>query len=94
MIASRLKPPIGCSERFFSGFSSWREQEHYVFEVFSLQPASHFEVSAGIGEGLTPRSNPLTVKMIVGYSWERGELEAATVSSMAHRAQAAAFRVQ
>jgi hypothetical protein len=58
---------------FFAGFLPWRDQEHYVFEVFSLRTASQLEISAGIGEGLTAGSNPLTVKMIVGYSWERTE---------------------
>jgi hypothetical protein len=57
----------------FSGFASVREQEHYIFEVFNLLGVSHIEINAGIGEGLTAGSNPLTVKMIVGYSWERSE---------------------
>jgi hypothetical protein len=57
----------------FSGFASGREQEHYIFEVFNLLAVSHIEINAGIGEGLTVGSNPLTVKMIVGYSWERAE---------------------
>jgi hypothetical protein len=57
----------------FSGFASGREQEHYIYEVFNLLAVSHIELNAGIGEGLTAGSNPLTIKMIVGYSWERSE---------------------
>jgi hypothetical protein len=57
----------------FSGFSSWQEQEHYLFEVFNLLAAEHVELNAGIGEGLTTGSNSLTVKLIVGYTWERAE---------------------
>ena len=64
----------------FSDFASGREQEHYIFEVFNLLAVSHIEINAGIGEGLTPGSNPLTVKMIVGYSWERSESRAANAS--------------
>jgi hypothetical protein len=56
----------------FSDFAPWRTQEHYLFEVFNLLAASHIELNAGIGEGLTPGSNPFIVKMIVGYSWESG----------------------
>jgi len=55
----------------FSRFLPWREQEHTVFEVLNFIAWSHVEMGVGIGEGLTAASNPLTVKMIVGYSWER-----------------------
>ena len=54
----------------FSGFAHGREQEHYLFEVVNLLSLSRVEINVGIGEGLTAESNPLTVKMIVGYSWE------------------------
>ena len=57
----------------FSGFASWRDQEHYLFEVFNLLAVSHVEFNAGIGEGLTAGSNPITVKMIVGYTWEKSD---------------------
>jgi len=64
----------------FSGFAPWREQEHYLFEVFNLLAVAHVELNAGIGEGLTAGSNPLTVKMILGYSWERSESRPSTAS--------------
>ena len=57
----------------FSDFAPSRSQEHYVFEVVNLLAASPIEINAGIGEGLTPGSNPFIVKMIVGYSWETGQ---------------------
>jgi hypothetical protein len=71
----------------FSGFKSGREQEHYVFEVFNLLALSHIELNAGIGEGLTAGSNTLSVKMIVGYSWERSEshLPSASVVATPHQ---------
>jgi len=31
----------------------------------------HFELDAGVGEGLTDGSNALVAKVIVGYTWER-----------------------
>lgn len=54
-----------------SGFLPWREQEHYLFEVLNLLALPHVELNAGIGEGLTAASNSLTVKVIVGYSWQK-----------------------
>jgi hypothetical protein len=54
-----------------SGFLPWREQEHYLFEVLNLLAVSDVEFNAGIGEGLTTASNSLTVKVIVGYSWQK-----------------------
>ena len=64
----------------FSGFVSWREQEHYLFEVFNLLAAAHVEINAGIGEGLTAGSNSLTLKLIVGYAWERTESRPSSIS--------------
>jgi len=54
-----------------SGFVPLRSQEHYIYEVANLLAISHFELNAGVGEGLTDGSNALVVKLIVGYVWER-----------------------
>lgn len=78
----------------FSGFVPWREQEHYIFEVFNLLAAPHVELNAGIGEGLTAGSNPLTVKMIVGYSWERSESRLPIASFVQPHSPTTAFRTQ
>jgi hypothetical protein len=45
-------------------------QEHYLYEAIDLLCAPHFELNAGIGEGLTAGSNTLVAKMILGYAWE------------------------
>jgi len=44
-----------------------KEQEHYVYEVEYLLFVRDVELQIGIGEGLTPGSNPLVAKMIAGY---------------------------
>jgi hypothetical protein len=54
----------------FSGFRPLRDEEHYVYEVFNLLAIRNVELNAGIGEGLTPGSNRLTAKIILGYVWE------------------------
>jgi hypothetical protein len=46
------------------------EQAHYLYEVIDLLAVPHFELNAGVGEGLTPASNGFVVKMILGYAWE------------------------
>jgi hypothetical protein len=56
---------------FRGGFLPLRDQEHYVFEVFNLLSVPHFELNAGVGEGLTDGSNRLVFKAIIGYEWEK-----------------------
>src|SRR5262249_33297119 len=51
----------------------WSEQEHYLFEAFDLLSVERFELNAGIGEGLSAGSNGLVLKMIAGYTWEKGD---------------------
>jgi hypothetical protein len=48
----------------------WRQEEHYLYEVMDLLSIEHFELNAGIGEGLTPESAGIVVKAIVGYEFE------------------------
>jgi hypothetical protein len=55
----------------FSGILPWSQEEQYVYEVFNLLDVPNFELNAGVGEGLTPASNRLVFKVIVGYSWEQ-----------------------
>jgi hypothetical protein len=62
-------------------FSPWREQQHYLFEVFDLLSVPGLELNAGIGEGLSSASNALVLKVIVGYTWERPSAGATTSSS-------------
>jgi hypothetical protein len=55
---------------FASGFLPWSRQEHYLFEAVNLTSIARLELNLGVGEGLTTGSNPLIVKLIVGYAWE------------------------
>jgi hypothetical protein len=50
--------------------AAWRDQEHYLYEVIDLLAIENFELNAGIGEGLTPASNGVVMKLIVGYSFD------------------------
>jgi hypothetical protein len=45
-------------------------QLHYLYEAVDLLSIPHFELNVGIGEGLTPASNGIVAKLIVGYAWE------------------------
>lgn len=47
------------------------DQEHYLYEVVDLLAVKHFELNAGVGEGLTSESNGFVAKIILGYTWER-----------------------
>jgi APA family basic amino acid/polyamine antiporter len=42
-------------------------QEHYLYEVVDVLRWTHFELHAGVGEGLTDASNDFVVKTILGY---------------------------
>jgi hypothetical protein len=66
---------------FSTGFLPLREQQHYVYEVFNLLSVKRYELNAGIGEGLTAGSNPLTFKVILGYEWEKDEARAPQAST-------------
>ena len=61
-------------DRLFAGRTpALRDQEHYLYEVVDLLAVEHFELNVGLGEGLTPASEGLTLKVIVGYEFERTE---------------------
>ncbi len=48
-----------------------RDQDHYLYEVLDVLSLPRIELSAGVGEGLTPASAGLVIKAVVGYSFER-----------------------
>ncbi len=52
-------------------FEPWDEQEHYLYEAADLLSVDRVELNAAIGEGLTPSSNALVIKVIVGYAWDQ-----------------------
>jgi hypothetical protein len=49
------------------------EQAHYLYEVVDLLSVEHVELSGGVGEGLTPASAGITLKLVVGYEFEHAE---------------------
>lgn len=51
--------------------SAWSRQQNYLFEVVDLVAVEHFELNAGVGEGLTDASAGVVFKMIVGYEFGR-----------------------
>ena len=55
----------------FAGFDAPAKQEHYLYEVINLLSAAQLELNAGVGEGLTPASNRLVLKLIAGWTFPR-----------------------
>lgn len=49
--------------------AAFRDQVHYLFETFDLLSVRRFELEVGVGEGLTPASDRLIVKAILGYTF-------------------------
>jgi hypothetical protein len=52
-------------------WSAANAQQHYLYEVANLLAVRRLEVNLGVGEGFTAASNPLVVKLIVGWTFER-----------------------
>ncbi len=50
-----------------SGFDPLREQQHLIFPVIDLDLGPQWEFNFGIGVGLTHASDPLLLKLILGY---------------------------
>jgi len=69
----------------FSGFLPWQQEEQYIYEVVNLLSVPHFELNAGVGEGLTDASNRLVFKTILGYAWEKDPPKVAAVPPMTAR---------
>ena len=55
-------------------FDRPRDQQHQLFPVIDLDLGPRWEFNAGIGFGLTPSTDRLIVKMILGYrfNWAGG----------------------
>jgi hypothetical protein len=58
-----------------SGFDRWKEQQHQIFPVVDLNLGPKWEFNFGVGVGLTPSTDRLIVKMILGYRFEWGSGE-------------------
>ena len=55
-----------------SGFDPPRRQEHLVFAVVDADLGPRWEFNAGVGVGLTPATDGLVFKMILGYRFDWG----------------------
>jgi outer membrane putative beta-barrel porin/alpha-amylase len=50
-----------------SRFDAPRDQQHQVFPTLDIDFGPRWEFNVGVGFGLTPATDPLIVKMILGY---------------------------
>jgi hypothetical protein len=50
-----------------SGFYPTSQQQHQIFPAIDLNLAPQWEINLGLGVGLTPATDHLIVKMILGY---------------------------
>lgn len=57
--------PVGALDRF-------RDQQHQIFPVIDLDLGPRWEFNAGVGVGLTPTTDRLLFKMILGYRFDWG----------------------
>ena len=64
------------------GFDPLKQQEHMLFSVVDLDLGPEWELNMGVGFGLTPATDRLLIKMILGYRFDffaaRGGKQAAT----------------
>ena len=58
-----------------SRFDPWTEQQHQLFPVVDLNLGPKWEFNFGVGVGLTPSTDRLIVKMILGYRFDWGSGE-------------------
>jgi hypothetical protein len=97
MALVKLADALGLGFEYYTGIGPiasplpLRQQEHYLYEAAHLLAIESFELSIGVGEGLTPASNPVVVKAIVGYEFDTTPGGSATDPS-ATRAAARSFQ--
>jgi hypothetical protein len=53
-----------------SGFDRLRDQQHQLFPVLDLDLGPQWEFNAGVGIGLTPGTDRLLFKLILGYRFD------------------------
>ena len=76
----KLQEQLGVGFEYYADFgpiaspSAWRDQRHYVYEVIDLLAVENFELNAGIGEGLTPASNGVVIKLVLGYAFDTNKV--------------------
>lgn len=55
-----------------SGFDSPSQQQHQLFPVLDLDLGPRWEFNFGVGAGLTPSTDRLIIKLILGYRFDLG----------------------
>jgi hypothetical protein len=77
-ISYSVTPKVAMGLEYYSAlgpvthFDRPRDQQHQLFPVIDLDLGPKWEFNAGIGFGLTPSTDQLTIKMILGYRFDWG----------------------
>ena len=66
----------------FPNFATFNEQQHNIYAVVDFK-IGRFDVNAGVGYGLTPGSDRLMAKMIIGTDLNEGLPSASTETKSA-----------
>lgn len=69
----------------FPNFATFNEQQHNIYAVVDFK-IGRFDVNAGVGYGLTPGSDRLMAKMIIGTDLNEGLPSASTETKSLRRA--------
>ena len=73
MAVMKIRDELSLGLEYYAGFgpldapAALHDQQQILYQVVNLLAVRGLEVNLGVGEGLTPASNGLTVKAIVGY---------------------------
>jgi len=79
-VSYSVTPKVAVGLEYYSSlgsvghFDRARDQQHQLFSVVDLDLGPKWEFNAGVGVGLTPSTDRLIVKMILGYrfDWDGG----------------------
>lgn len=77
-VSDKVTPTVAIGLAYYGAlgpvrhFDRAHEQLHQLFPVIDLDVGPKWEFNAGIGFGLTPRTDRLVFKMILGYRFDWG----------------------
>jgi hypothetical protein len=77
-VSYNLTPKVAIGVEYYGAlgpvthFDRAHEQQHQLFPVIDLDLGPKWEFNAGIGFGLTPSTDRLIIKMILGYRFDWG----------------------
>jgi hypothetical protein len=77
-VSYNLTPKVAIGVEYYGAlgpvthFDRAHEQQHQLFPVIDLDLGPKWEFNAGIGFGLTPSTDRLNIKMILGYRFDWG----------------------